>query len=157
MKEYVIGGKKYTQSQLVLGQYRQLLDVIEGVKLAGNATDLMATLGDKVPFAAAIVLTPVKPWPWSLLYTPQRKNVARLAKRLSNSLDVDTSFEVMADFFTCNPVQRMMETLAGSIQRNGLNQPASTSPAETSPKEEKSSGATLQRKSSRGSKPKTEK
>jgi hypothetical protein len=137
MKRYNLGGQKYTQQPLVLGQYKQLLDVLGGVKLGGSAVEIMTTLGDKVPLAAAIVLQPVKPWPLSLLCTPQRKNIHKLAKRLSHTLDVDASFEVMADFFDCNPVQTAMERLAGVIQaqQNGSNQPSSTLPTEISPKE----------------------
>jgi len=141
MKKYTLGGQKYIQKPLVLGQYKQLLEVLGGVKLGGSAVEIMATLGDKVPLAAAIVMQPVKPWPLSLLYTPQRKNIKRLAVKLSNILDVDTALEVMADFFDCNPVQQAMERLAGVVQaqqepeQDGSKPQSSTSPEETLPKE----------------------
>ena len=139
MKKYTLGGQEYVQKPLVLGQYKQLLGVLGGVQLGGSAIEIIATLGDKVPLAAAIVLQPVKRWPLSLLYTPQRKNIKRLAVKLSSLLDVDTAMEVMADFFDCNPVQQSMERLAGVMQAqqklNGSKAQSSISREETSPNE----------------------
>ena len=56
--EYEIGGKKYTQGALVLGQLEQLLPIAEGVTVQGDseALEVIRLLGDKISTAIAIVL-----------------------------------------------------------------------------------------------------
>ena len=57
-KTYEIGGKTYTQKPLVLGQVRQLLDLLANVSIPADATavGLINAIGDKLSLAIAIVL-----------------------------------------------------------------------------------------------------
>ena len=141
VKTYEIGGRTYEQRPLVLGQIRQLEQLLADVPWdkAVSAAEMLRLLGDRLPLAAAIVLRPKRPWPLRLLYEPRRKNIRRLAARLTHELDLTIAYQVVADFFTCNPVRSFLARLAGVLQETGAvpttvsKPPASCSAAPTSP------------------------
>lgn len=149
VKSYSIGGKKYEQAPLVFGQWRQLQEVLNGLRVSAsmNPVALLSTLGDRVPLLLAVVLTPAGS-------SPKGKDLPALADELEFSITTDQLFEVLDDFFTCNPVASLREKLAGVIQsiRNKLPKltqlttSSVASPEETSHAEIKSSGDSLQEK-----------
>jgi hypothetical protein len=106
VKHYRIGGRVYEQRPLVLAQFGQLCGVLQGASLPTSAADVggLLAMGDQLVLALAVVLRPKRPWPISLLYTPQRKNLSKLATHLALHIDAATVQEVAQDFFTCNPV-----------------------------------------------------
>jgi hypothetical protein len=139
MFSYEIGGKKYTQQKLVLGQVQQLIALLKSAQIPARLTawSVIETLGDKLSEGIAIVLRedgkPLK-----------EKDLPELTKEIQFSIDPETSFEVVEDFFDRNPINLTLERLTGSITRIsgkiGLNRSSSSSPVATSQSEPKSSG-----------------
>lgn len=142
-KRYTIGGKTYIQRTLVLGQVKQLKIVLTGLEIPENSTgfDVVEILGDRIPQALAIVLTEEGT-------TLKGKDLTALAEELEFSIEAQVVFEVIEDFFICNPTVTLLQKLAGMIgslrglmrKRTGSTSSASPSPEETSPDETVSSG-----------------
>ena len=142
MPEYDIGGKKYIQRPLVLGQMLQISEVLKGVKtLPVNPAEALRALGDKMPKALAIVLTEEG-------QSIKDKDLEAISKEISFSIDMDTMFKVIEDFFVCNPISLNLDKFTGAMQRisekakTGFKSSSSSSREETSPAETKSSGDT---------------
>lgn len=144
-KTYDIGGKKYVQRALVLGQIRQLVACIEGVVFPEDLDprSLIITLGDRLPRALAIVLTPEN--------TEVRgKDLEELAEEIEFSISPEAIFEVIEDFFDCNPIVSLLESvgkMSAKIQTKlptGSKSLSASSPEATSPDENQSSGETPQ-------------
>lgn len=144
IKTYKLGGRTYEQWPLVLGQLDQLDKLLKEVDWdkAASASDLLRLLGEQLPLAAAVVLRPKRPWPLCLLYEPKRKNLRRLAKRLAFDLDLTTSYQVVADFFTCNPVQSFLGQLTGVMQETGALPKTQAPPKDSKPSASCSAEAT---------------
>lgn len=144
-KTYQIDGTTYTQRPLVLGQLRQLRQVLTGFVVPSNLTpaDIIASLEDKLPQALAILLTPEGA-------KIKDKDLDALASELENSLELETAIEVIEDFFTCNPVASLANKLAGMAEKmrgmiktkTGSSSSSSNLPTETLPGETESSGDT---------------
>jgi len=142
-KRYEIGGKTYVQRTLVLGQVKQIREVIAGLVVPSplNVPDIMAALDDRLPLALAVVLTPEGE-------SPRKKDLQSLADELEFSIEAETAVEVIEDFFICNPVASLSTKLAGMIikvrsmmrTRTGSDSSACISPTETLPGETQSSG-----------------
>lgn len=150
---YEIGGKKYTQRALVLGQTRQLKNVIEGIVIPKGIkgmgeTELMLAIvgvvGDKLPDALAVVLTPEG-------VELKDKDLKALAREIEFAIPPDQAFQVIEDFFDCNPIASLLERLSGAIGKIAEKIPAmgsgskilsASSPAEISREETVFSGDT---------------
>lgn len=141
--KYEIGGKAYIQKPIVLGQIRQLTNLLKGVVMTGdiNAAGLISVLGDKLPQAIAIVLNPAGEH-------LKDKDVNALAKEIEFEISPEQAIEVVNDFFTCNPIPSLLQKVSGMAEKitakmkeTGLSKSASSSQAETSPSEMLSSGA----------------
>jgi hypothetical protein len=148
--EYEIGGKKYTQGALVLGQLEQLLPIAEGVTVQGDseALEVIRLLGDKISTAIAIVLRADKEH-------LKDKNVEELAETLKFEMEMDVAFKVVEDFFLCNPIASLLDKLADmmdnvteSLEMDGSENLSQSSQKETSPSESKSSGDTTSKSAS---------
>lgn len=139
---YQIGDKTYIQRPLVLGQVRQLLDLLQDIIIPGNI-DIMGIvrlLGDLLPEALAIILTEKD-------HPLKGKNIAELATEIEFAIAPEQCAEVIENFLSCNPTASLLERLAGTASSittalTGLKNSASSLPAETSPDEMKSSGET---------------
>jgi len=144
-KHYEIGGKKYIQRTLVLGQIKQAREVLSGIVMPSNLTvqDILMALEDRLPLALAIVLTPEGE-------SPRGKNIQSLAEELEFAIEPEQAVEVIEDFFICNPVASVSERLLGMVKKvremvakkTGSTSSASSLPEETSPEETPSSGDT---------------
>lgn len=145
--EYEIGGKKYIQRPLVLGQVRQLMKLLQGLVFPKdiNTIELIALLGDRLPQAIAIVLTPDG-------VNLKDKDINAIASDLEFEISPETTIEVIENFFDCNPIPSLLEKVSGMAQKIGKamikeqmetgSTPSSVSLLEeTSPKETQSSGA----------------
>jgi hypothetical protein len=133
---YEIDGKKYFQNPLVLGQVQQLIAFIKSKKIQIPSIltpwSVIESLGDYLSEGVAIVLReedrPLKD-----------KDVEDLAIEIKFSIEPETMFQVVEDFFDCNPIASTLERLAGTINRVvekmgiGLKKPSPSSAAETSP------------------------
>lgn len=142
--EYTIGGKTYFQTPLVLGQWRQLMAILKGVSIPENvdAIGLAHLIGDKLPEALAVVLNPEG-------VPIKEKDIAALAGDLEFSASPDLAFEVIRDFFDCNPMLSILKRLNETVESIGLKTltiPSSPSPSPspegTSSSETPSSGDT---------------
>jgi hypothetical protein len=151
MFEYEIGGKKYFQKPLVLGQVQQLIEFLKGRKLPDDLSPfkVIEFLGDDLSEGVAIVLSEDG-------RHLKDKDIVSLTAEIKWSIKPETSFEVIRDFFECNPIASMLEKLTGKIREivkvmfaglgplarkaTGLEKPSPSSVKETSPKKTTSSG-----------------
>jgi len=137
--EYEIGGKKYSQRKLVLGQLRQLGQVLTGIRLPQPVTQeaVALALADRVNEALAVVLIPEG-------QEPRDKDNAQIAAELDWSIEAEQTLEVIRDFFACNPISgckplvaQITTSLAGIVETPSIE----TSPG--SPKATPSGGGKL--------------
>jgi len=113
-KTYVIGDKTYTQKPLVLGQVKQLLDLLKDVEIPGDidALGLVTILGDKLPLALAIVLAEKGK-------SLRGKDIPELADEIEFEVTPEQTLEITDDFFLINPISSVLEKLTGIIERIG--------------------------------------
>jgi len=141
MFEYTIDGKKYFQKPLVLGQVQQLIKFLKGRKIPDDLSpfNVIEFLGDDLSEGIAIILSENG-------QHLKDKDIASLTAEIKWSIEPETSFEVIRDFFECNPIASIFEKLTGKIKEivemmmTGLQKPSPSSVKETSPSEMKSSG-----------------
>ena len=146
MYEYKIAGKVYIQNPLVLGQIRQLMHLLEGLKIPReiDTLGLIAILGGKISQAIAIVITLEGT-------SPKEKDISVFASEIEFELSPDMTMQVIEDFFDCNPIPLILERLGKIAEviikkmQIGSKSSASSSQGETSPKEMPSSGDILQK------------
>ncbi len=93
---YTFEGKGYYQRKLLIGQLKQLVDAMQGVKLRfDDPASLIFSLGDRLPLALAAVLIPEG-------VEPQDKDVNAVAKELSFLMTPEDVMAVIDDFFSLN-------------------------------------------------------
>ncbi len=138
--EYIIGGKKYIQRKLVLGQVQQLLRLIDGVEIKSPDTlGIIAALGDKIHKALAIVLIPEG-------VNVKDKNIDEIAEELAFSIEPELAMKVVEDFFVCTPIVSLFQGLNSIFMKiakqmeTQLSNSSASSHKETSQKEKQSSG-----------------
>ena len=184
--KYKIGDKTYYQKPLVLGQIKQLEEFLKEFIIPGdlNVTTLMSIFGNKLPYALAIVLIeegkslsdrfhlsansplvgaenlqPLRKGAGvgSFGYEPIPEIMNQIALEIAVANNMETTIQVIDDFFVCNPTASVFQKLSGIISALGvetglkpvstkpgigLMKSASSSPEETSPGETTSSGDT---------------
>ncbi len=144
VKRYEIGGKAYTQKKLVLGQLRQLMEVLQGTALPveAGAMAMVAALGERLPLCLAVVLTEEG-------RSPAGKDLPALADEIEFSITPETVMEVVEDFFGCNPIVSLLDratAMIGNLSTRMMPTPtassnsSSSSPEATSPNGTASSG-----------------
>lgn len=140
--KYEIGGKTYIQRPLVLGQIRQLIGQLGGLKIypGSGGVGIIFGLGEKLPSLLAVALTEEGK-------SPKEKNVEEMAKEIEFEIDPETAIKVVEDFFVCNPTSSILERI-GKLRKliktkTGSKSSSSSSPEETSSKETPSSGDIL--------------
>lgn len=111
-KEYTIGGKTFVQRALVLGQIKQLAEVLTGVSVpvTANLTILISALGDRLPRAMAVVLTEKDK-------LPKDKNLDEETEFHIWNLDSQVLKEVVTDFFGVNPISFVLEKLTENMKK----------------------------------------
>jgi hypothetical protein len=152
--QYDLGGKRYTQRALVLGQLQLLIDVLKecAIPVGASVLQIVEALGDRLPRALAVVLVPEG------VAIKDRDLEAEISD-IINNMDITTAVGVIEDFFSCNPLYSIFDRLIGlqnafkqrkrdSVPEGtpprrepGLTDSACSSAEETSPKESASSGA----------------
>jgi hypothetical protein len=115
-KKYEIGGKNYIQKPLVLGQIRQLLEVLKGVTIPANSDTLalVNAMSDRLPAALAVVLIPEG------LSSLRDKDLDALALEIAFAITPEQTLGVVEDFFDCNPLPSLLNRLgmaAGKIKQ----------------------------------------
>ena len=141
-KRYEIGDKIYIQRTLVLGQWKQLGGIMQGIAIPGdlNPISFVAALGDNLFSFMAVILTEEG-------RTPQGKDIPGLATEIEYGITPDTAIEVIAHFFELNPIPSLLnrlwtltEQIREKLMEIGLTNSASLSVPVTSPDETGSSG-----------------
>ncbi len=142
---YTIGGKKYVQRPLVLGQVNQLMQLLKGMVIP-ERLDIMlliSLMGDRLSKALAIVLIEED------CKSLKDRNLEALAAEISFNVETETAIKVVEDFFDCNPIASLLEKLSGMTEKIGSMidkkktssaASSSSSPEATSQKETPSSG-----------------
>lgn len=138
-KWYMIDGVEYYQKPLVLGQIRQLYELINLIEEIRDMTDfskMLDVFGDRASLFMAVVLTPKG-------VHPRDKDIHLLAKKLED-IPIETALEVAEDFLSMQDIFSLMNRIgslsnaAGGIMRGIAS--STPSPTETSPGEKKPSG-----------------
>lgn len=149
VKQYAIGGKTYEQRELVLGQWKQLRGVLEGLEVPGGSTalgGLLAALEEsgRLEQALAVILTEKG-------VSPRDKDLAATAAELEFAITPQQIAQVIEDFFTCNPAGSVLSQLgqiltkavalvAGALKEIGSRRSVFCSAGETLPEETPCSG-----------------
>lgn len=143
--KYDIGGCVYIQRPLVLGQTRQLMNAIKGLVIPSDVDTLglISALGDKLPLALSIVLTPEG-------VALKDKDIYTLAAEVEYEISPEQTLQVIEDFFACNPIASLLESIGSMTEKiskamtktkeTGLTASSASSPEETSVYETVSSG-----------------
>jgi hypothetical protein len=140
--KYLIGEKVYIQRPLVLGQIRQLLDVLKGLMIPKdiNAFNMIDVFGDKLSGIFAIVLTPEG-------MQLKDKPLDELSREIEFSIEPEMSIEVVGNFFELNPIAYLLErlsgvmlTITGKMTKTGSKNSSASSPEAISPNVIQSSG-----------------
>lgn len=139
---YKIGDKTYLQKALVLGQWRQLLDLMQGLSIPQNldVAGMISVFGNKLSYALAIVLTEEGT-------SARDKDMVALASEIEFVIGPELVLQVVEDFFDCNPIPSLLKRMSGimgkisgKVGATGSKMSASSSPTETSPNGTPSSG-----------------
>jgi len=109
--EYIIGGKKYIQRPLVIGQLKQLSKLLKDVVISSEvkAAELVEAIGDKLPEALAIVLIPEG-------VDIKDKNIEEIVKELEFQVDIETAVKIVEDFFDCNQVSSLLKRIQNALK-----------------------------------------
>ena len=141
--DYEIGGKRYVQRPLVLGQAIRLLEVIGAAQKLPETDDALAwltALGEHAAEAVAAVLIPEGKAAREVDWDAQVEEIRWGA-------DVATTLRVIRDFFACAPASECaplieeIKAQAGSLWREDSGPGSPASQAETPSGGGKSSGA----------------
>lgn len=110
-KEYQFGGVTYIQRPLVIGQVKQMKDLLVGVEINWSAgiPGIVDALGDKLTRVLAIILTENGK-------SPRDKDIESLAAELEYAMTPEDLLQVIDDFFTCNPVSSLLERFAAVME-----------------------------------------
>ncbi len=115
-KVYIVGGRNYVQEPLVLGQWKQLLTTIK-LPEGGAMTvqTITGMIGESIDSAIAIMVCEEGK-------SLKEKNIDELAEAIMYELDIDTSMQIVEDFFLLNDITsvmvkvgRIMDTISGQV------------------------------------------
>ena len=115
-KVYIVGGRNYVQEPLVLGQWKQLLTTIK-LPEGGAMTvqTITGMIGESIDSAIAIMVCEEGK-------SLKEKNIDELAEAIRYELDMDTSMQIVEDFFLLNDITsvmvkvgRIMDTISGQV------------------------------------------
>lgn len=109
--EYTIGDSVYTQKKMTLGQVKQLNRLFGTVELPSNFTaiTMFTSFSGKLSEFMGIVLCKKG----SML---KDKVYQDLVDKLDEDADLDVGFEVVQDFFVCNPIATYFDQMMTAFQ-----------------------------------------
>lgn len=151
--EYTFGGKTFVLKPLVLGQIKQLSnllkghfpDEISGMVAKTSVADILEKIQDVLPDALAIVLiekgSDADTSPMKL----KDRDLNALAEELAYTCDLGTIMRVGSDFFESTPITSALQMIFGLLRSHGmLSVPQQESAGETTKTESKtdSTGST---------------
>jgi len=146
--EYRLGNKIFVQKPLVLGQLKQLSELLEEVNLSEifgqerfDVEKFLKIVGKKLPRFIAIVLReegkPLK-----------EKNLDEIEQLVEEEWTLEDALKVVRDFFVCNNPTEILQELADQTPQikekieTTLKKSSSSSRTEISQSGKKSSGTT---------------
>ncbi len=108
---YEIGGKKYFQRPLVLGQIMQLIGLLKGLAIPKDidVLGLVSMLGERLCPAIAIVLS-------SDEVSLKDKDIATVEAEIKFVISPEVAIQVVEDFFSCNPIASLFGKLSGMAE-----------------------------------------
>jgi len=126
-RKYKIGDKIYVQRPLVLGQMRQLLDLLKEVTIpaGADAYGLIRALGESLPRALAIVLTEEGK-------SPRDKNIKEAACEIEFAITPEETLEVVDHFFDLNAIPSLLSRIAETAEKVGERMTKTGSPRSAS-------------------------
>ncbi len=158
---YIIGGKKYIQRPITLGQARKLSSLVKHIVKAFmelddfNAGAIFFAFGDLLPQAIAIVLLEEDKISGKSLDAIRDYLRSRDIEALASDIEWTSyplqNMQVIEDFFDCNPAASLFVQFAGLTEKitsmiprmkTSLNPSSASSPEATSPSGTTSSGDT---------------
>lgn len=109
-KKYEIGGRTFVQRTLVLGQWKQLLDLMKSVEIPvdAGAVAVARSLGPNLPRVLAIVLTEDGK-------SIRDKDLGALSDELMDLITPAMVIDIVDDFFVCNPIPSMLDRFGEMI------------------------------------------
>ncbi len=115
-KSYTIGNKTYIQKPLVFGQLKQLISLLQNLKIPDTLDifQLIHILDVKIHKALAIVLIEEG----TLL---RDKDIEKVAEEIEYEIDLETITKVIEDFFELTPISSLLERIVGLKGRMPLN------------------------------------
>jgi hypothetical protein len=113
---YIIGGKKYTQAPLVLGQWALMQALLMTLRMPAtfDLPGIIAAFGGDIHNAMAIALVPEG---GAVEHKADPAALEALAKTLQWTADVETTQKVVTDFFACNPTHSLLEKMTEMLGR----------------------------------------
>lgn len=118
-KKYTIGEKVYVQKPLVLGQLRQLTDILKDVVLPSDLTvgSLVISLGSNIAPAMAVVLTEEGT-------DIRKKNIEEVTSDLEFNMSPNQTLEVVEDFFVITDISSLIDRFNEMMEKviENLNQ-----------------------------------
>jgi len=128
-----IGETDYVRRPLVIGQVKQLMDVLGDIILPADIDipGIIAVLGVRLPYALAVILTEKDTH-------PKDKDIDGLGESFTYTLETSTAIQAVEDFFVLNPVASLLEKMSGMVDKihealgmNGSKSFAASSQQET--------------------------
>jgi uncharacterized protein YqgV (UPF0045/DUF77 family) len=110
--EYEVNGTIYTQRKMRLGQVKQMNRLFNDLELPSTVTaiSMFTTFGGKLPEVMAIVLCKKGA-------ELKDKNLKELEIEFETHADMDIGFQVVQDFFDCNPIASYFTQMTGVFQK----------------------------------------
>ena len=152
IQKYEIGDKIFIQKALVLGQWRQLIELMKQVALPAdlNPRSLIVAIGSRLFIALAIILTEEGK-------SPKDKDLEALASEIEFGITPETTLRAIGDFFELNPIPLLLKAigettnqLTRKVTEIGLMNAATFSQEETLQNVNGSSGTSRQEKPETG-------
>lgn len=118
-KTYEIGGKKYVQKKLVLGQIKQLNSIIGMIQFPLNGdgkpeditnAEMLQLLikNDVLVKTLAVVLCPENT-------SLKDRNLKEIEEEIEFAVDIETGLDVVTDFFGLNNIQSLVERMENAL------------------------------------------
>jgi hypothetical protein len=106
MYTYTINGTTYIQKPLVLGQIGQLTSLLQDISFSAfDPISIIAALSDRLPGALVVVLRKEGELLADKDYSAALRDIAET--------DLLQAVQIITDFFDCNPIQSLLESLNG--------------------------------------------
>ncbi|HQG81825.1 MAG TPA: hypothetical protein PLU14_00320 [Caldisericia bacterium] len=114
---FTVAGKNYVIKPLVLGQIKQISNLVKGLELPTeiDVASIMDILGNKLPEFVAIVLVEEGK-------KPSDKNLEELTREIEDNFSLDEALGVVEHFFDITPISSPAEKIKNIVEKIMKNQ-----------------------------------